>query len=512
MSLPIATPDCESLPAQRRWLPILLACCGFLYLSVFALPHIPHVATGDQAVYLHNAVRMLDGQLIYRDYDHFALPGTEVLYTVLFKLFGVRAWIPQAMLVLIGVLLAGLSFVISRQLLTGAAVFLPGFLFLTLPFTGYLDATHHWYSVLAATVALALLIERRTPARLWCAGISLGLGTCFNQSLVVVFMGFGLFVVWEGYRNEEPMISLLRKETCAFAGFLGIVVPFCAYFVRKVGLRQFLYHTVTFVATYYRADEANTWRIYMQGRPSLRLWTHWPDLVAWSLIHLLIPLVYILFCARYWQEARLRPDKPWERLMLVNIAGLSLFLAVASAPAWNRLYTVSLPALIMLVWLLDAPLKVERTLLRGLWGIVLILAIARPTVTQTRWRAYLDLPTGRTVFFEPVLYQATKWVHDRTQPGDYFFGDPLLCFDLRLRNPTRVAFVRPTDYTRPEEVRNVVEALEEHKVRFVGWYNGLDDPVEPAGDHLAPLRQYLQHRYRVAETFSNGDRIWERQK
>jgi hypothetical protein len=87
MSLPIATPDCESMPAQRRWLPILLACCGFLYLSVFALPHIPHVATGDQAVYLHNAVRMLVGQLIYRDYDHFTLPGTEVLYTVLFKLF-----------------------------------------------------------------------------------------------------------------------------------------------------------------------------------------------------------------------------------------------------------------------------------------------------------------------------------------------------------------------------------------------------------------------------------------
>src|ERR1700730_12919052 len=117
MPLPRATPNCDSLPAQKkRWWLAILACCIFVYLSVVVLLHSPHVATGDLAVCLHNAVRMLHGQLIFRDYDHFTLPGTDVLYMALFKLFGIRAWIPQAMLVLIGVLLACLSFVISRQL------------------------------------------------------------------------------------------------------------------------------------------------------------------------------------------------------------------------------------------------------------------------------------------------------------------------------------------------------------------------------------------------------------
>jgi hypothetical protein len=80
---------------------------------------------------------------------------------------------------------------------------------------------------------------------------------------------------------------------------------------------------------------------------------------------------------------------------------------------------------------------------------------------------------------------------------------------LWLRNPSRVAFVRPNDFTRPEEVRNLVEGLEKHQVRFVSWYHGLDDP-QVEGNHLAPLRSYLHSHYRVAESFDNGHIMWER--
>jgi hypothetical protein len=52
--------------------------------------------------------------------------------------------------------------------------------------------------------------------------------------------------------------------------------------------------------------------------------------------------------------------------MPVNITGLCLFLSIASAPAWNRLYTVSLPALIMLVWFLNSAFKLERNNLTSL--------------------------------------------------------------------------------------------------------------------------------------------------
>ena len=500
------------MPFSKNWVvPALLsACCAFLYLETFILPAIPRAATGDQAIYLHDAARMLDGELIYRDFDHFTFPGLHVWYVVLFRLFGVRAWIPQAMLVLIGVVMVWLSFEISRKLMSRASAILACLLFLTLPFSSYLDATHHWYSALTATAAMALLVRERTPSRLAWAGALLGLGACFAQSMVLTVLGLILFVAWEHRRRGEPWSLFIRKSTLLLGSFLAVVAGFNAYFIWKVGLDRFLYYTAVFPFEYYPADRYNTWRAYLQGRPTLRDWANWADLAAWPFIHLLLPLVYFLFLVRYWRESWLRPEVQWERLMLVAFMGLSLLLTVASAPAYNRLYTVSLPALILFVWLLDSPFKLSRILLPGLWAIVLALAVIKPVVTQVRWKGILNLPTGRTAIFNRIVYEHTKWISERTHPSDYFFGYQLIGFALRLRNPGPVAFVRPTDYTRPEEVESLVEGLEKHHVRFVSWYAGLDDTVDAPGDHLGPLRQYLRDHYAVAKTFEDGTKIWER--
>jgi len=481
-----------------------------LYLQVFVLPATPRAATGDQSIYLHSAARLYDGQLIYRDYDQLTFPGTDLLYLLFFKLFGIRAWIPQILLVVVGVLSTGLSLAIAAKVISGPAIFLPASLFLTLPYSSYLDATHHQYSALFALSALAVVIKERTPVRLAWAGLLWGLGTFFTQSLVLGPIAFGVFLVWEHYRKQEAGERLLRKEAYLLASYAATVASFIACVSWKVGLKQFLYCTVTFVAKYFSSYRPGTWSTYMMGWPSVRDWTNWPDLAAWPLIHLLIPVVYILFFVRYLREERVLTQQPWEQLMLINITGLCLFATVASAPSWNRLYTISLPALIMLAWFLTAPFRLERALLRILWAVVLISAVARPIVIQKRWRAFLNLPTGSTAFFQPGLYQETKWLLERTHPSDYFFGDQLLCFDLRLVNPSRVDYVTPFAFTRPEEVLNVIESLDAQKVRLVSWSPGLEDLTDTKDNSLAPLRRYLAGHYHVAEHFANGHTILER--
>jgi hypothetical protein len=146
----------------KRWITggALVASVVFLFLQTFILPNVPRIANGDQGIYLSLAARMLDGQLMYRDFDHFTLPGTSVLYLVLFKLLGVRAWIAPAMLIVVGVSIAWLIIRLSENVMSGLIVFLPALLFLTLPFAGFLDATHHWYSVLAGTAALLVVIKK----------------------------------------------------------------------------------------------------------------------------------------------------------------------------------------------------------------------------------------------------------------------------------------------------------------------------------------------------------------
>ncbi len=501
--------------SRRLTLLVVSFSCIFIYLQVFALPCTPRLASGDQAIYLQNATRILDGEMIYRDYDHFTFPGTDLVYAALFKCFGVRAWIPQAMLVFLGTLTVWLIILISRKLMNGMTVYLPALLFVALPFSSYLDATHHWFSLVATTAALAILLEERTSSRLVSAGTLVGVATFFTQSMALLTLGFSLFLLWERGRTNQTWSVFLKKAGSLTAGFLATTTTCLAYFVWTLGARKIFYFTVVFVARYYPADWFNNWRVYLTGRPQLHAWTTWFDLPAFALIHLIVPFVYVLlFVICAFSLRKQQSDDLRSRLMLVNVAGLFLFLTVASAPAYSRLYAVSPPALVILAWLLYTSSRFSRSLLRFAWVTVFVMLMARPLVMQIRWKAYLDLPTGRTAFYDPLLYEKCQWMSQRTQPFDYFFGDHLIAFTLRLRNVGRVPFLRPTDYTRPEEVADAIQGIDRFHVRFVSWYIGLDREKDaarhPEGNHLAPIRLYLREHYHVAQTFANGDQIWER--
>lgn len=497
-------------PENWTMLAMILAGSCFLYLQVFILPAVPVIAEGDQAIFLQNSRRMLDGQMIYRDYGSLTLPGTDVVYFLCFKLFGVSAWIPQAALVVIGTLLFWLTVVISKTLMTGPVVYLPGLLFLSLPFSGYLDAAHRWYSTLGATAALAVMMKERTTTHLVLAGALWGVSTCFTQSSVAGVFAFAVFLWWEQHRQGETRSLLFEKEACLGGGFVATAVPFNAYFVWKAGPKQFFSDTVTFVAKYYPADDFNNWRFYLKGLPKFHSLTNWPELPGVVLVHLILPLIYILLLVRYSRDAPSHPDEPWDRLMLVNICGLLLFLTVVTAPVYWRLYSISGPALILFTWFLTRCGRVGQMSLRAICALTVVLAIAKPLATQMRWNRNVDLPTGRTAFFRPASYEKFMWVSEHANPSDYLFGDPLLCFGLNLRNPARVPFVRPNDYTRPEQVEEVVQSLDTYHVRFVNWYHGLDVPANPNGDHLLLLRTYLHDHYHIAKTFQNRDEIWER--
>jgi hypothetical protein len=511
----IADPGVLLSTSSRTWVTVTFVSLSavFIYLQVFMLPATPRLATGDQAIYLHHAVRMLDGQLIYRDYDHFTFPGTDVLYMALFRLFGVRAWIPQGMLIVVGASMVWLILFISRRVLPGTWAYLPAGVFVVLPFSSYLDATHHWFGLVAATSGLAVLLEKRSWTRLLWAGVLSGFATFFTQSMALITVGFAVFLVWEQYRENQTWTSLAWKEVALLSGFLTTITASMAYFVWKVGFKTIFYYTVVFVVKYYPADWFNNWHVYLSGRPGLHAWTTWFDLPAFVLIHLIVPYVYVVyFAVRASQQEQ--PRELRYRLLLINVTGLFLFLTVASAPAYTRLYVVSPPALVLLVWLISGVSKHRRLFSRLAWVSVLLMLIARPLMMQLRWKAYLQLPTGQTALLDPLHYEKFSWMLPRVKPGEYLFGDHLLSFTLRLRNSGRVPFLRPTEYTRPEEVADAVEGLEKFHVRYVSWYIGLDREkdagLHPEGNHLAPLRQYLYQHYHVAKTFANGDQIWER--
>jgi hypothetical protein len=114
-------------------------------------------------------LRIVHGQVLYRDFFELVTPGTDLLYAAGFKLFGVHAWILQAWTILLGVALSCVITSLACKILTGLDVFLPAILFLVFDFAA-LDATQHWYSTLAVLVAVRVLFSGHSLRHAAAAG------------------------------------------------------------------------------------------------------------------------------------------------------------------------------------------------------------------------------------------------------------------------------------------------------------------------------------------------------
>ena len=489
----------------------------FLYLDLFVLPNVPIWMRGDNSVYLLNATRMSEGQVMYRDFFHFVPPGTELVYRLFFVVFGIRSWIPNLLLIVLGVALTWVITWISKQIVPGKAAFLPGLVFLTFVYRRAFDGTHHWCSTLAVMAALAVVLTDRTYPRLAISGFLCGLASCFTQTTgAVTIIGLVFYVLWERKRQGAPWREFCKRAILLFGVFLSTVVVAFATFSRSVGWHRFFESTIVFVIRYYPKDlRWNTLRVYMTEAPSIHPWYHVPAFAAYLFVHAIIPLVFVLFIVRYSRLAGADWQEPWEKLVLLNFVGLAMFVSIIPAPGWVRLGTVSLPALILLTWFLKGPGRLCRVFRMSLWGFALALAIGEPLTTQVHQHYLLDAPRGSAAFMSSAEYNKFRWLQGRTQPGEFLFEAdfPDVYYLLGLRDPGRVPFVTPTGYTRPEQVQQTIEALEQKHVRLVVWGANLDIPYENRreGDHLNPLRKYLREHYRASMSFEL-EQVWVRRE
>ena len=239
----------------------LLAAPSFLYCFLFIPPFLPTEGSSwDSLLYLAPGQRMYQGEMIYRDVFEFVTPGTALVNFLMFKLFGLRLWIPDLLALLLGLGLVWLGVVISRKLMRPSLALLPSAVFLVSARGFLCDSTHHWYSVLAAIAAIAVLMERRTSARIAAAGFLCGLSACFTQTRgLAVVVGFALFLWWESRQRQEGWRRLLRREAWLLTSFLAAFLAVNAYFIWQAGPARYFWCTVVFVLKYYpKMASANT--------------------------------------------------------------------------------------------------------------------------------------------------------------------------------------------------------------------------------------------------------------
>jgi hypothetical protein len=319
----------------------------YLYLTLFVPPLIPSdLSFRDNGIALSEAMRILHGEIIYRDFFDVHFPGTQFFYALLIRLVGPHAWIPNASLLCLGIGFLWTGIVISRRLFSGATVLLPGALFLCISFHNYLDPTHHWYSNLLIMTAMAVLIERRSPARLALAGGLSGLATVFSQNHgPLAALGFTAFVWWEATQDSKNQRQIARCESYFLVPFAAIFGASIGYLALATGVRHFFQSTVLFAFRYWNATpDPNSWSDYglLALTEDFLLYHHLPGLRP-LIISILIPGIYLVAIVCHLRHWIISTDRQWRSIVLIDVVGLCLFASVINSATVARLGTISLP-------------------------------------------------------------------------------------------------------------------------------------------------------------------------
>jgi hypothetical protein len=488
----------------------------FLYLRTVLLPATPFVVINDQVLFFARAARSAHGQVLYRDFFEIVTPGTNFLYATAFRIFGIHAWLIPAWTIAVGLTLCSVITLIASRIFRGPLLLLPAALFLVLDFSTGPNLTHHWYSTLFALAAVAVLAEDISLPRIAAAGSFCALAVLFTQTKgVLVFFALVAYVLWlKRFRTQTS--NLLAQLTALILPFAAIVSSVLGYYIHQAGFRAVFFDLVTFPPTYMSGDDGNSPRIYLRqlhtmlshhGLSSLL------PLIPYLFIYALVPYIYFFGLYRLWSKRTTLSPALRQLLVLLHLVGLALFLAIADGPTYFRLGVAAPPAILILIWLISQQSPTQQLLRRAFCILALFFAVALPAYRQIRWHATLDLPFGKTAFYDNLLFQQFQWTAQRTHPSEPFFNEPALGLYLALDNPTQAEFVTYAEFTRPEQLTAILHSLQQHPPRFI-FMNSTSSAPNPH-DHTAPFRQYLHDNYHLARVFplehgEVSEECWER--
>jgi hypothetical protein len=310
--------------------------------------------------------------------------------------------------------------------------------------------------------------------------------------------------------SEERRSSRLRDVLMLGLPFAVIVCSVIGYYAYKIGLHTILYWTIYFPIVYFPTIEAHRPGAYFLGAPKVHGLSDLLNAAPYLFVHIIVPFIYLLCAVRLIRERGSMDPKMWRRVALLCLVGVGLCVTVMAAATYLRLCVVAPPAVILCVWYFSGTTGLNRWVRIALWTAGVGLIFYLPINRQMHSRYYLDLPTGRTAFLDPRQYERMRWFAEHTHAGETLFDDPMTSFALSLPSPAQIDYVTLGEFTRSQQVAELVSALSAHQTKYVFLYRELYEDVTGI-DNLGLLRQYLATNYQVISAPFPGQ-VWERKQ
>jgi hypothetical protein len=498
-------------PQEKAWilLALLSGAWVYLYVNLFAWPNVPYLLSGDQVFSWTDAQRMLHGERIYQDFFRFTPPGTDLIYLAAFRILGPYLWVTNVIVLLLGMAVCGVCFSLASQLMDRAWAALASLLFLVLIYGPLLNATHHWFSLLGVMLATRVLMPQRTIRRIATAGALLGVASFFTQTAgVMCLFALLVFLAVESRYTGRPWRRLMEHQLLLVSVFALTVGVLNVYYIAKVGWRPLWDMQVSYPRhlTYW-------FERYFPGLPDVLTVEKLPRLAPSLAIYALLPVIYPLVLWHCRRGVGNAGPRKRAALALLSLTGLALLLEIIPAVNWLRVYAVSMPAVILLVWVASRLDRLRKIAAVAGCFLIAILAFQQTWSKHRPDNRVVELPSGR------VALPAQKadhylWIMNNTRPGDYFFAAPWpgVYLPLGLRSPVSIDILLTNDWTPKEYVDLAVHQLDGRQVKYILWSTRLntpEDPSRPWEDHLGPIRAYLTNRYKRVHIFFDGEEIWQ---
>jgi 4-amino-4-deoxy-L-arabinose transferase-like glycosyltransferase len=517
----------ENSPLDRV-VALLSFVLTFLYLYSFRRHTFLDL---DEGIILQGAQRILDGQVLYRDFFAFVTPGSYYMLALVFKIFGNSYGVAHTELAAIGAAFSPLTYLLARRVCSRQSSLLVTTLMALTAVPVVYAVLHNWDSTLwtCLTVYCAVrLIE--FPSNRWAfvTGSFTAFTVLFEQSkgaglLLGLSLGFALIHV---AKRDSGLFA--KRQVIAFLGGLAwpVLLTFL-YFASEDALGIMLYDWFWPLWHYSQAnrvpfgygnmsDQAQR-VMFGSGSWGFRLFvmlvfseTFWLPIFPILGLALLFRMLLLRFRGKAMPE-----QWPYYLLISATMAGLLLSIFAGRLDYFHFMYLQPIFFLVF-AWLLDGRgirnrFFVGAAPLLGLCLSMSLLAIGAEALFQAGTGK--PISTRRGIVTMDKNDEVIPRVQDYAVPGERILVYPYLStyyYLTQTYSPTRYEFYQPGMHTF-EQLDEMVRDFSGNPTRLVLYEPGFVEHIHEAWPNTPasalaqdPMADYILREYHSCGTVTTS--------
>ena len=510
----------EKLPLER-WVALGVFTISLFYLCLFRRYT---SMDPDEGIILQGAQRIVQGQVLYRDFFSFFTPGSYYLLALLFKVFGSSMLVARTALAAYGSFFSVFTYLLARRVCSRWVALAAAYLVTWTCLPWRFMILHNWDSTLwaCATVYCAVWLLQ-APRWGWAlaTGSFASLTVLFEQSKGAgLLLGLGLGLI---------LLVLFARSTLRLSGGhwvalgIGLAWPFAltiAYFAAHHGLPAMLADWFWPLHNYSKANSVPFGYMAWSDQTRQRLFGSGYWLVRAIVLFTVIPsfiipvlTVIAIILLIYWileaKKGALAKDRAaYYILVCSSLAGLLASVLVTRADVLHFTYLIP-PLYLVLAWVMDGA-DIRGHLIRSIrplvsLGILIMFTTLGMAFLVKIRSAKTIIDTRRGAVLVESSDAILEYVQTHVPAGSRILVYPYLPLYYYLTatfNPTSFDYFQPGMHTHQQE-QDIIHQVSADRTSVIVFQPSFNDSIAASWPKTSlaslasdPVADYILANYR----------------